>query len=546
MRRAESGHLRLRGGRHRYRRCGPGEPPERGRSPSGLRPGGRGQGLAPVPPRPGRVHEDADRPVGQLALRGRAERGHRGTQDRAPARKDVRGVELDQRPHLQPWSAHGFRHLGTAWQPGVELRRRAALLPAQRVPHRAGGRPLPGPRRGVRGGGPRLAPPAVRGVHRRSGEHRHPAQPRLQRRAPGGGRLLPAQRPPRPPHEHRAGAPAARHAAAQRRGPPARPRHARPARGQPRGGCRVSARGRTSRGTRHPRGGRLGRRRQLPAAPPALRHRPTRAPRPPRHSRSQGAARGGREPARSLRDPHRVPGPRNPDHQRACTGLAAGGGGREVLRAGHRDPDPAADPGALLLEIERGARRGRPADHLHSGELPCRRAVHSGGPAGRHRRGVAAPAGELRTRPGAERRPPREARDPAELPGRRDGPAGRRGRHPARPAADAHRAARAVLRARGAARRRGAHRRRDPRLRPGDRHHRISLGRDLPDGAGDRPPRGRRRSPPRARHRGPAGRRRVDHAAHDLRQHQRGHPDDRGEGGGHDPGRAAPEPAALP
>ena len=207
-----------------------------------------------------------------------------------PRGKTFGRVELDQRPSLQSRAAHGLRHLVAARQSGLELCRRAALFQAQRMPHRTGRRSIPRPRRGGRSRGSCLARSAVRGVHRGGREHRHPAQPRLQRRAAGGGRLLSAQRARQSPDEHRAGAPAPRHAAAQRRRAPACPRRPDPVRGEPCGRGGVSAPRRAPGRARGARGDCLGRRLQLAAAPAALGHRLSRAARRARDSGTQGAA----------------------------------------------------------------------------------------------------------------------------------------------------------------------------------------------------------------------------------------------------------------
>ena len=62
-----------------------------------------------------------------------------------------------------------------------------------------------------------LAGSAVRGLHGRRHEPRHSAQPRLQRRDPGGRVLLPAHHRERPAHERREGVPASGAEAAERR-----------------------------------------------------------------------------------------------------------------------------------------------------------------------------------------------------------------------------------------------------------------------------------------------------------------------------------------
>ena len=63
------------------------------------------------------------------------------------ARQDARRLVLDQRPHLQPRPAPGFRHLGAARQPRLGLCGRAALFQADGAAHRRGRGHLSRPRR---------------------------------------------------------------------------------------------------------------------------------------------------------------------------------------------------------------------------------------------------------------------------------------------------------------------------------------------------------------------------------------------------------------
>ena len=89
---------------------------------------------------------------------------------------------------------------------------------------------------------PRLAPPALRGLHRGRRQPRHPAQPRLQRRRPGGRRLRPAHHQQRPPGQRRHRLPASRAQAGQRRGAHARAEHRAAVRGQALRGRRLQLR----------------------------------------------------------------------------------------------------------------------------------------------------------------------------------------------------------------------------------------------------------------------------------------------------------------
>ena len=140
----------------------------------------------------------------ELALQHGAQPMDRRAAHPRAARQDARRLQLHQRPCLQPRPAHGLRHLGAARQPRLGLCRRAPLFPAHGAAPRRRRPDLPRPRRLAHGHRHRLAPSAVRGLHRGRGQPRHPAQSRLQRRHPGGRRLRPAHHPQRPPGERRA------------------------------------------------------------------------------------------------------------------------------------------------------------------------------------------------------------------------------------------------------------------------------------------------------------------------------------------------------
>ena len=115
-----------------------------------------------------------------------------GPQHLRAARQDAGRLVVDQRPYLQPRPAPGFRYLGAARQPRLGLSGRPALLQAAGAAGRRGRRDLSRPRRQPHRHHHGLARSALRGLHGRRHEPRHPAQPRLQRRDPGGRVLLPA------------------------------------------------------------------------------------------------------------------------------------------------------------------------------------------------------------------------------------------------------------------------------------------------------------------------------------------------------------------
>ena len=146
---------------------------------------------------PGRLHQDVLQPPRELALQHGAQRVDRRAAHPRPARQDARRLQLHQRPRLQPRPAHGLRHLGAARQPRLGLRRRAPLLQAHgAAAQRWRDEPdVPRPRRRAHRHRHRLVPPALRGLHRRRRQPRHPAQPGLQRHHPGRHRLRPAHHP---------------------------------------------------------------------------------------------------------------------------------------------------------------------------------------------------------------------------------------------------------------------------------------------------------------------------------------------------------------
>ncbi len=72
-----AGCVRLRHRRGRRRGMRAGQPPDRGRHRHRLRAGGRAAGPQPLHPHPGRLHQDAVRPVLHLAVQDGADRAHR-------------------------------------------------------------------------------------------------------------------------------------------------------------------------------------------------------------------------------------------------------------------------------------------------------------------------------------------------------------------------------------------------------------------------------------------------------------------------------------
>ncbi len=318
------------------------------------------------------------------------------------ARQDARRLVLDQRPHLQPWPAPGLRHLGTDGQPRLGLSRRAAVFPPAGAAHRRRRCNLPRPRRRPDGDRHRLAPSAVRGLHRRRAQLRHPAQPGLQRHHPGGRRLRPAHHPPRPPGQRRDVVPAPGDEAPQPRGAHPRACHRDRARGQARG-RRALRQGRSRR--RHGRGARgqggAARRRhlQLAAAPAALGHRPGAAAAVARHPGQARARRRWRRAAGPLRAALGGAGQEHHLDQRARARPQPDARGAQVGDHAARRARAVADPGLLLLAFRRDRRELRPAAHLHAGELQGRRDGQARGRARHDLRGLAAAPGEPRLCP---------------------------------------------------------------------------------------------------------------------------------------------------
>ena len=288
--------------------------------------------------------------------------------DPDPARAAARRVERHQLLRLRPRPAARLRYLGPARQPGLELRRRPAGVPAHGALRARGGRvagagrPAPGER------GPGPEPPLRRAVSGRRGI-RPAAQPRLQRGTPGGDLQDPGHHQPGAADERRPLLPSPRAPSVEPPGgerrarAPARPRR-EAMRRRPLPAERPRARGRGARGAR---GGALRGLDQLPAAPRALRDRPARGARRARGRGGARAAGGGGEPHR----PHGAAG-----------GLAAQAAGRHLERTrvrarprpagpplrGHRwrVPEPSLRPGARLPPEPGRARSARRAGELRT------------------------------------------------------------------------------------------------------------------------------------------------------------------------------------
>ena len=124
-----------------------------------------------------RLHQDLPHEERQLGSTSRRSGDWTGGRSiHAAARQDAGRLLLDQRPHLQPRPAPGFRHLGPARQSRLGLSRRAALFQADGAAGRRGRGYVPRPRRRAHRHRHRLARSALRGLHRRRGEPRHPAK----------------------------------------------------------------------------------------------------------------------------------------------------------------------------------------------------------------------------------------------------------------------------------------------------------------------------------------------------------------------------------
>ena len=113
-----------------------------------------------------------------------------------PGRPHPRADRPRSTAYLQPRPAPGFRHLGAARQSRLGLSGRTALFQAAGASHRRRRRPIAAATAAFR------SPTSTgrirsRGLHGRRRRPRHSAQPRLQRRDPGGCGLLPALHPGR-------------------------------------------------------------------------------------------------------------------------------------------------------------------------------------------------------------------------------------------------------------------------------------------------------------------------------------------------------------
>ena len=129
--------------------------------------------LASLHPSAGRLHQDVPHEEHQLGLPAGGRAVDRRAQHLCAARQDARRLVLDQRPHLQPRPAPGFRHLGADGQSRLGLSGRAALLQADGAAGRRGRRDVSRPRRHAHRHHHGLERSAVRGLHGRRGQPRH-------------------------------------------------------------------------------------------------------------------------------------------------------------------------------------------------------------------------------------------------------------------------------------------------------------------------------------------------------------------------------------
>ena len=117
------------------------------------------------------------------------------------ARPHARRLQLDQRDDLHPRQPRRLRRLGGAGLRGLGLRRRAAVLQALGGQRARRGR-LPRRRRSDAVSESRSMHPLVDTMLEAARAGRARAQPRLQRRPPGGRRPLPADPARRPAVQH--------------------------------------------------------------------------------------------------------------------------------------------------------------------------------------------------------------------------------------------------------------------------------------------------------------------------------------------------------
>ena len=264
--------LRLHHRRRRLGRMRARQPAVRG--PGEARPaaGGRRQGREPLDLDTGRLREADEQSKLQLVFRDRA----RGERQRAanprPARPHSRRIERDQRHALRPRPAPRLRHLVPARQPGLVVRIGPALLPqvrALRAVRPGGNRRCALDRRPARRHRPVRAARDGRRLHRGGGRLRLPAQPRLQRRQSGRGRLLPVHDARRAPVQHRARLPSSGSSPPESPCSDPRPRKAGALRRQARGRSCLRRPWRCARGAGR-RGHSVGGRRAVPATARAL------------------------------------------------------------------------------------------------------------------------------------------------------------------------------------------------------------------------------------------------------------------------------------
>ena len=455
--------------------------------------------------------------------------------DHPAARQGDRRLVVDQRASVHPRAGGGLRSLAPARQCGLELHRRAAVLPPRRGSAARRGRTARR-RRAALGARRQRRPSAVRCVHRCVRAGGPAAHRRFQRRRAqeGAGYFQLTTRKGRRWSTARGYLKPARKRGEPRGGVECAD-HAHPVRRPPRGRRRVRQGRRDAHRARERRGD------------------PRRAARSTRRSCLQLSGVG---PARSAATARHRGDRRHEGRRRRSAGPLSGALQLSLHHAQHHQrhdgqPDGPRRGGPALCAVPQGLphHRRRLCGRLlqdRSLDGDARRAIPLHPVLGRLGRTEAASvAGLPRLDLPASPREPRlrahqvgrsgaGACDPAALHDGAGRPRLHGGGHEAAAPRDGPAGDRALHRRGAGAGPEGAERRGLSRVRAPEGHDRIPPDLDLPHGLG----RHRRggRAAARARLRGPARRRRLDHADGRLGQHQRGLRDDRREGLRHDPG----------
>ena len=143
----DDGNVRLCDYRRGLRRQRARQPAQRRSCEPRLCAGSGADGLAPLHSSAGRLHQDVPHEERQLGLQPGAGPMDRRPQHLRAARQDAGRIVVDQRPHLQPRPAPGFRHLGAARQSRLGLSGHTALFQAAGAAGRRGRRDLSRARR---------------------------------------------------------------------------------------------------------------------------------------------------------------------------------------------------------------------------------------------------------------------------------------------------------------------------------------------------------------------------------------------------------------